>query len=519
MSRVEVNRPQQTLAIPESGIRLRAPGLVGNVVWHGERTTTNLRAETAESPLLSQALLEAGLEDRHTLEINAPTPQRPMSYQRLLTSDVAPDEVEIDVPTRANELQFVLYTDEDGVTSLQFPKAKPAQAPAPSIRGETHTVTYRVPLRHATGQAGQPSQSRFLGGAARKVLKVVARKLLQPVAGKAVFAAVELWEDKWRAEQGFHAGTFEQFLATPVVGYDEWNSLSGRKALLFLHGTTSTTSGAFQGLKGFSDVANELYRRYQGRVLGFNHHTLTKSVAQNLCDFYTALKPGDYTFDVISHSRGGLVARSLLELNESRVSELIKKQWNVPNGVKVHVNKIIFVGTPNDATDLADPKDIPGVLNRLAAIVGLLKDAPPVLSLGAVLSIASGVAQAILEGISDLGAAGLKALPGLADMAPECTFLADLANAQPDRYFAIQAQYRAQGGLRAAVENGGTDLFFHKKPNDLIVPTDGVSQAPAFRLSTAAPSHVFAYAADQGVNHINYFYQRPTWTNILNFLN
>jgi pimeloyl-ACP methyl ester carboxylesterase len=499
---------------------MRAPGLDGNVVWHGARERTDVRAETAESPLLTQALSEAGLEDRHTLEVNAPTPTRPPGYQRILSTDVAPDEVEIDVPARTDELQFAIYTDEDGVTTLQFPKARPKSATGlPSARAEAgNAVTYRISLRQSKGQAGKESQSRFIGGLARKTIKIVARTALKPIAGKTIFAAVQLWENKYRAEQGFHGGTPQQLLNTPVLPLRDWGALSGKNALLFIHGTTSTTGGAFQGLKEFPDVAQELYRRYESRVFGFNHHTLTKCVAQNVADLYSALAPGNYSFDIISHSRGGLVARSLLELDATKMSTLMKSAWSLPNGVLLNVNKLVFVGTPNAATDLADPKDVPVVLNRLAAIIGLLKDAPPVLALGAVLSIASGLAQSILEGISDLGEVGLQSLPGLVDMAPGCAFLGDLTNADPARYWGIQAQYRADGRLTAALENKGLDIVFHDKANDLIVPTDGVSQTASFQLTKLTPPHVWAFKSEDGVNHVNYFYHRATWDNILGFL-
>jgi len=307
-------------------------------------------------------------------------------------------------------------------------------------------------------------------------------------------------------------------LSIPVSPVRDSTELS-KNALLFIHGTTSTTNGAFQGLKDFPDVGEELYRRYQGRIFGFNHHTLTKCVAQNVADLYSSLAPGDYTFDVIGHSRGGLVARSLLELDAGKIGTLTKSAWSLPEGVRVNVNKIVFVGTPNAATDLADPKDVLAILNRLAAIIGLLKDAPPVLALGAVLSIASGLAQSILEGVSDLVETGLKSLPGLVDMSPGSAFLGQLSNPVPNRYWAIQANYRADGRLVAALENKGLDILFRDKANDLIVPTDGVSQTAGFQLAQLNPPHVWAFRPEDGVNHVNYFHQRPTWDSILGFLN
>jgi hypothetical protein len=77
--------------------------------------------------------------------------------------------------------------------------------------------------------------------------------------------------------------------------------------------------------------------------------------------------------------------------------------------------------------------------------------------------------------------AGLKSLPGLVDMSPRCTFLQDLANVDPARYWGIQAQYRAEGRLIAALANKGMDIIFRNKANGLIVPTDGVSQTSSLQ--------------------------------------
>ena len=512
---VELTATTETVTIPTSGIQIRAPGLSGNIIWSGARGPTETRAETAESPLLNEAIIEAGLDDRHTLEVNAEAPLLPPGYRRITTDEVAPDELEIDIPVRGDESQFVIYTDEDGATTIHFPNP-PTVTPQTGLVRAATVQTFKIQLRRSVGAAGTEMQSRFFGGLSRKLIKVVARKLIRPFEGKAIYWAAENWERRYRAAQGFHGGnSAQQLLQSTPIPHNDWKSLSGKKALLFIHGTTSTTAGAFQGLLQFDDAAQKLYRRYQGRVLGFNHHTLTKCVAQNIVDLYTSIPPGDYTFDIISHSRGGLVGRSLLELNATRVGESIEETWNVPAGVSVRINKLIFVGTPNAATDLADPKDIPGILNRLASVIGLLKDAPPVLALGAVLSIASGIAQAILEGVSDLGAEGLKSLPGLVDMSPGCAFLGYLDNPKPDQYWGIQAEYRASGGLLAVLENQGVDIVFHRKANDLVVPTDGVSQTTKFRLS---PEHVFAFGSEGNVNHVNYFYQGATWEKILGFL-
>jgi hypothetical protein len=82
-------------------------------------------------------------------------------------------------------------------------------------------------------------------------------------------------------------------------------------------------------------------------VIGFNHHTLTKSVPQNAVDFFSGMPPGNYQFDVISHSRGGLLARALKELTSVELGQLIDPVWTPPAGVNVQIGKIVLVGTPN----------------------------------------------------------------------------------------------------------------------------------------------------------------------------
>ena len=70
----------------------------------------------------------------------------------------------------------------------------------------------------------------------------------------------------------------------------------------------------------------------------------------------------------------------------------------------------------------------------------------------------------------------------------------------------------------AALENEGIDIVFRDKANDLVVPTEGVSETTSFRLRDLTPSHVRAFNPQDGVHHLNYFRQRATWDAILGWL-
>jgi hypothetical protein len=169
---------------------------------------------------------------------------------------------------------------------------------------------------------------------------------------------------------------------------------------------------------------------------------------------------------------------------------------------------VVFVATPNEGTPLADPKNIPGALDRLATLVSLFPDAAPTIALGAVLSWA---AQAV--------ASGLKALPGLADMAPGSGLLQALG-ATPSNaidYWAVTSNYGPTEPLLSAVVDAGVDRLFGRQENDLVVPTAGVA---SFRGTTLPDVRVrrFGLGNGGGVMHTRFFQERSTWAHVASAL-
>ena len=91
------------------------------------------------------------------------------------------------------------------------------------------------------------------------------------------------------------------------------------RVLLFVHGTFSSTVGAFGVLAASEDgrgFLGTLISAYDA-VIGFDHKTLSVDPKQNAEALLKRLKkhqPGsDFVIDVITHSRGGLVTRSFVE--------------------------------------------------------------------------------------------------------------------------------------------------------------------------------------------------------------
>jgi hypothetical protein len=218
--------------------------------------------------------------------------------------------------------------------------------------------------------------------------------------------------------------------------------------------------------------------------------------------------PGKYHFDVICHSRGGLLARALAELTDNEIGGLLgKKRWKRPTGVSVTFDQIVFVATPNTGTDLAAPRNLPVVLDRIANVINFLPDSAITLGLGGFLSVAS-----------DVAAMGLRELAGLADQSPRSKFLNLLnsprASSPPGKgYFGVRSNYTPDGGLVKALLDKGVDALFQGKENDLIVPTHGVSETPEFKLPDA---QVRTYGVDtpDNVPHTGFFQKEETWKHI-----
>lgn len=130
------------------------------------------------------------------------------------------------------------------------------------------------------------------------------------------------------------------------------------RALILIHGTFSKSASPVDGLgPDFIAWAREHY----DAVLGFDHWTLSKTPDENAKLLLDELRAFDSELlqggrlDVISHSRGGLVGRSFCELLDCGRS----------------VRNLIFVGTPNCGTDLANPKNWGSFADLLVNMTGV----------------------------------------------------------------------------------------------------------------------------------------------------
>ncbi|RBQ15244.1 hypothetical protein DP939_35955 [Spongiactinospora rosea] len=256
-----------------------------------------------------------------------------------------------------------------------------------------------------------------------------------------------------------------------------------RRTLLMLHGAFGRSHTAFGGLPAATFA--ELHRAYQGRVIAFDHHTLIHDPAENVRRLIALIPDGsDLRFDVLTHSRGGLVARELVR--QSATADLGRR--------RVRIGKVVFAGTPNAGTTLADAARRDQLLDRMTTLLAVLGGGAPATE-----------ALALVLELVKLAAAGVMAeLPGLTSMDPGGPYLRGLGATRPVpgvTYHAVGSDFEPSGGSML-LQDLAADLIF-AAGNDLIVPSEGVRDLGSS--GTVATRDALILVPKDAVHHSAYF--------------
>jgi hypothetical protein len=104
--------------------------------------------------------------------------------------------------------------------------------------------------------------------------------------------------------------------ATDAFGLSKVDRLpeSAEPALIFLHGTASSTEGSFKDLWSDQRYRTQLVGSYNARLYAFEHRSLTESPIANALDLVRML-PDGARLHLVSHSRGGMVGELLARAN------------------------------------------------------------------------------------------------------------------------------------------------------------------------------------------------------------
>lgn len=491
-----------------NGFRLTAPGAIGTVVEMPRKRAKRGPADPTDSPL-DATLRATGMREVTAFTVNAsaaePPPTRsPIRAKRASAQGAAAgDTLTLEVPPPPDgEAQVVVAVDQDGAVSWHLP-----EAPARRRKRGGATQRFRIAPRFASGSTEGPA-GRAKRGITASAGKMLLKVLVYPVTDLVLGPISEQFARKWETAhrpygvRRFTPEHYQEAGAEPMTPV-EWAALGSGRALLFIHGTFSTAHGAFGALP--QETMRTLHARYGGRVFAVNVFTLSDDPAANARWLLAQIPAGTrLDVDIVCHSRGGLVARALAEHGAAQGEE-----------PRLRVGRVVFIGAPNHGTPLADPDHMMEMIDRITSALNI---APT----GAVTE----TLEAIVTAVKIIGHGALKSLEGLASMNPSGQFLARL-NRPGDvstQYFAVAADYTPpEGGgfFKLVTERAGdrlVDKVFGDAPNDLVVPTSGVSEkngGPAFPLPAAS---CFVFPAAQGVMHTQYFSAAETAARLLAWL-
>lgn len=385
--------------------------------------------------------------------------------------------------------QVIMLTDEDGGISFHYPvdSEDSQDVQPPGVRGVGGTKVFVIPAEVPAGERGEVAETRSLIGAiGRKLVQVLSFPVVRTIGRQVGEPLVRRWEAKNRP-YGIRWYSPSDFRSRGGRAVADWADLDGKRSLLFIHGTFSTSPGGFGGIP--PELMARLDERYGKRIFAFDHPSLSEDPVDNVRWFLEQIPDGIHLeLDIIAHSRGGLVARVLAGGKPDAQLDL--------SPVTVHA--VVCAGTPNYGTPLADAEHLSALCDRLATAANLIPGLPAGEIIDVVLVLVQVVAQAVLEGLS-----------GLEAMRPQSEFLQSIntAPATTTRYFGVAADYEpTETGMKrvvAGLKDGAVDFVFHGVPNDLVVPTLGVhSGEHPFAIDS---SDVVSFEPLRGVMHSTYW--------------
>ncbi len=481
------------LPVTVGAVTLRTPGLQGEATAH-QPGTEGMRAAELSTAELDAALQEAGAETLQTIELEG-TLEVDVGAVPTRSTSFGEPAIEVTVPDPGDAFgQVVLSIDEAGVTTWNL--ARDDSLAVDVTRGaaaRTYVVRRYVP----TTPSGAEVRG-LIGAIGKKILKVVVFPLLDPLVGAVGEYFVKRWENAKRpyAIRAFGPDDHGDETA-PAIDGPGWERLSAGRALLMVHGTFSRASAAFGSIPA-QDVS-ALGGLYGGRVFAFDHPTLSVDPRHNAEWFLSQVPDGtSLDVDIVCHSRGGLVARSLAE-----------KQAAFSLGSRtLRVGKIVFAAAPNDGTPLADTKYMNDFIDSYTTILNLFPD-----------NGVTFVLEGIVAVLKQLAVDTVKGLDGLQSMVKAGDFLHGWLNSGPagdERYFALAANYEpVNPGLAAYAADRLLDAIF-KVGNDLVVPTTSPYEANGAGLFPIEDRLEFGPA--DGVMHSGYFANATARRQIMDWL-
>jgi hypothetical protein len=369
-----------------------------------------------------------------------------------------------------------------------------------ALPGAAKTLRFSIPIPQSTPEVQQRR------GVVGKLVKVAVLKVVGKLASKSMPILTKLCETGiWKLKklhEGWKTISPEALLASSLPDANLSASVStdpSKRNLLFIHGTFSHASSAFSGLantrgsdgKTFFEAVQPLYGN---RVFAFDHFSVSHTLEENAQALLDRLPKGPCVFDVVTHSRGGLVLRTLVEMAASLG----------PKATSFQLGRAVLVASPNDGTPLASPNRFEDFLNWLSNVIDMFPDNPFTSAAGFVAEALAWLAHAVQVDI-----------PGLAAMNNQGAIIHQLQSSSgppPKAYSSLVSNFQPDQNILSRMLDVGVDLVF-QTANDLVVPTEGgwlVDQLaahviPGDQIGCYGQDGNLPNPTDGGVTHVSFF--------------
>jgi hypothetical protein len=453
------------------------------------RARTGGRRGSGEGPEIPQAFLQSDAVNVEEVfeAVPAAGPAR----------RAAPPDLVLEVDMKPGEASLLAIRHPSGALTFHPSTERVARSGRRGGAGSA-IAQFRVPVRRVGDDTGRR-------GLVSKAVKVVVLKIAKAAVDKAVSFALPklaaLWEKRIWSQRNLHEGWFH---VTPAGGDTPGLRLARgvpeprQRTLLLVHGTFSNAASAFGPLAGtgFFERVSPLYGN---RIYAYNHFSVSRTPDENARELRNSLPPGEYSFDAITHSRGGLVLRSLVEHHE--LHGAIED--------RIRLGHAVLVASPNEGTPLATPARWENTVGWFANLMEVFPDNP--FTTGAEF-----VSESIVWLASHLAGdlPGLRAMDGAGDLV---TDLQSPPGPPPNVYSALVSNFHPDAALWERALDVGVDSFF-ASANDLVVPSeggwridrDGSPYVPASRIGCFGPGGNIDTTGTSPVNHVSFFGRSET---------
>jgi hypothetical protein len=433
--------------------------------------------------------------------------------------------VRVEVPVKASQ-SAVLLVEEDGMYRFVLPpaEARPRTRTRGAARAAAGTIVFDVDIAARPARRTGVTRGRILDA----VLGEVRTYVLRFAADLVIKGGVKYLERN--VQRGFvdmrskDPGRWSLVASLDALGLPEDRV---PHILLFVHGTFSSTVGGFAALTGspWGKALLDAARTKYDAIVGFDHPTLSVDPRVNAQALLDGLVQYEWksppAIDIVAHSRGGLVARSLVE-------DLLPGSQ-----MKAAIGRIVFVGCTNEGTLLAEPdnwKDLVDLYTNLVAAGCRVLEAFGYATVAAV--IIDDLVKVLGLFVKLLVAATVtdRAAPGIAAMEPDGDFVTNINKTQPGQptpaqsnYYVVQSDFASKflgkegpdefsPRFKLWLADGLIDKLMKEARNDLVVNTSSMST-----IDVAAGKFVkdtYDFGTNAQVYHTNYF-TRPEATQAM----